>query len=346
MKVDLAADLETCTSFEELRDVVRRVPELMGAKITAGSTAYETSRAVSDLADSVTIRLLGLAEERLGPPPVPYSWLAAGSQGRRELTAGSDQDNSIVLDDAFQEERHGPYFKELSTFVCDGLNACGYVYCPGAMMAMTDRWRQPLAVWRRYFGKWIEQPDPKALMLASVFFDFRTIGRGSALHLELQRFVLHKAKGNTIFLAYLATNAMTRQPPIGIFRNLSPAWWGEHSGTLDLKLTGVMPIVELARIHALSAGIGEVNTRERLKALGDARVLSPTGAAEMADALDLIGTIRIRHQVRMAQEGRPIDNHVPIEELSSADRKRLRAAFVAVKRMQAAMIVTYRHGYG
>ncbi|MCB4824983.1 DUF294 nucleotidyltransferase-like domain-containing protein [Roseicella aerolata] len=339
-------DLQACATADDVSQIVARVPGLMRRMLGEGQSTRMIGHAVSDIADAVTTRLLGQAEDRLGPPPVPYAWLAAGSQGRRELTAGSDQDNGIVLDDAFEEGgAHRAYFAALSAHVCNGLHACGYVHCPGEMMAMTERWCQPLSVWQGYFREWIEQPEPKALMLASVFFDFRTIAGTASLFESLHGFVLDKTRRNTIFLAYLARNAMSRQPPIGFFRNFRLARGGEHDGTMDLKIRGVTPIVELSRVHALSAGIAAVNTFERLEALGAAGVLSSNGARELGEALELIGTLRLRHQVRMASEGKRPDNHVRLDTLSGAERKRLRAAFVLVRTMQSAMAARYRHGY-
>ncbi len=299
----------------------------------------------SDIADRVTTRLLQAAERRLGPPPVPYAWLAAGSQGRRELTAGSDQDNGLLLDDTFEEDRHRAYFTALGAQVCDGLHECGYVHCPGEMMAMTRRWCQPVSVWRSYFSEWIDQPEPKALMLSSVFFDFRAIAGAEPLFLRLRDFVLEKTGRNTIFLAYLARNAMSRTPPIGFFRTFVLARGGAHAGTMDLKIRGVTPIVEMSRVHALSAGIEAVNTFDRLETLGRRGVVSPGGAKGLLEALELIGSVRLRHQVRMASEGLRPDNHIRLEALSAIERKQLRAAFVLVRTMQSAMEAKYRHGF-
>lgn len=337
--------LGPAATLDELKAAVAQVPEAMRRMLAEGRGPRAIGHAVSDVADCVTNRLLAAAERELGPPPVPYAWLAAGSQGRRELTAGSDQDNGLLLDDAFEEDRHRGYFAALGAHVCNGLDACGYVYCPGEMMAMTERWCQPLSVWRAYFSEWIDQPEPKALMLSSVFFDFRTIGGCVALFDELHGFVLDKTRRNTIFLAYLARNAMSRTPPVGFFRNFVLARGGAHPGTLDLKIRGVTPIVEMSRVHALSAGIAPVNTFARLEELGARGVVSPSGAKDLLEALDLIGSIRLRHQVRMASEGLRPDNHIRLEELSSAERTRLRAAFLMVRTMQSAMEAKYRHGF-
>jgi CBS domain-containing protein len=338
-------DLRDCATAGDLSRVAARVPAMIGEMLDAGRTVQEIGYAVSDVADNITTRLLEIAEAKLGPPPVRYAWLAAGSQGRRELTAGSDQDNGIVLDDSFRGGTQRAYFRALAGFVCDGLHQCGYVYCPGEMMAMNERWCQTLSVWRGYFSEWIEQPQPKALMLSSVCFDFRSIGGDPALFDRLHDLVLRKTERNTIFLAYLASNAISREPPIGFFRNFRLTRGGEHDGTMDLKINGITPIVELARVHALATGIPEVNTFRRLEALGAAGTLSEPGTAEMIEALELIGSLRLRHQVGMARQGRRPDNHVPLVELSSAERKRLRAAFVSVATMQSSMASKYQHGY-
>jgi CBS domain-containing protein len=345
MAVGTAPDLQSCESYDDLREVARGAPELIRRMMREGSGPREIGQAVSDIADAVTVRLIRLAEQRLGPPPIDYAWAAAGSQGRRELTAGSDQDNALILGDGYDAARHGSYFKDLSTFVCDGLDACGYVYCPGEMMAATERWRQPLAVWREYFRVWIEEPQPKALMLASVFFDFRVVSGSAPLFDTMHESVLDLSRRNTIFLAYLASNAQSRQPPLGFFGNLQLAHGGEHDGTLDIKINGVTPIVEMARVHALSIGLPQVNTFERLEALGAAGVISESGMRDLLDALDFIGKLRLRHQVRMAEEGRRPDNHMSPDELSTEERRHLKSAFKAVKIMQSAMNAKYRHGF-
>jgi CBS domain-containing protein len=178
-----------------------------------------------------------------------------------------------------------------------------------------------------------------------VFFDFRAIAGSAPLFLRLRDFVLEKTRRNTIFLAYLARNAMSRTPPIGFFRRFVLVRGGAQAGTMDLKIRGVTPIVEMSRVHALSAGIEAVNTFDRLEELGRQGVVSPGGAKGLLEALDLIGSVRLRHQVRMASEGLRPDNHIRLEALSAIERKQLRAAFVLVRTMQSAMEAKYRHGF-
>lgn len=319
-----------------------RLPQVVEALTRAGATAHGIGEIVTALTDAVTHALIRLAEAALGPPPVAYAWMAAGSQGRQEQTALSDQDNCLILDDAYDAAAHGDYFTAFARFITDGLNACGYVYCPGEMMARTPRWRQPLAAWRRDFRRWIEEPEPKALMLSCIFFDLRLIAGTPALWEELRREILETSRRNHIFLAHMAANAMQHEPPIGFFRNFVLVYGGGMDMTFDLKHNGVVPIVDLARIHALSAGIAAVNTRDRLDGAVDARALSRQGAMDLKDALEFIALTRLRHQSRQVRERQRPDNLLSPKELSSFERGNLKSAFQVVKDMQASMASAYQ----
>jgi CBS domain-containing protein len=178
----LIGDINKAVRVDDIRAVVAEVPQLLAQLVGAGVEGFKVGQLVTSVTDAVTKRLLALAEADLGPAPVPYLWLACGSQGRREQTGASDQDNCMILDESYDEAAHGPYFAELAKRVSDGLDACGYVYCPGEMMATTPKWRVKASTWRRYFQGWINEPDPMAQMLSSVMFDLRPIaGETSAL---------------------------------------------------------------------------------------------------------------------------------------------------------------------
>ena len=271
--------------------------------------------------------------------------MTGGSLARFEQTALSDQDNCLLMDDAFSPEAHGEYFKTLSEDVCEGLNRCGYVYCPGEIMAMTPKWRQPLAQWKKYFDSWIDQPEPKALMHASIFFDLRRLHGDVPLFRQLQAYVLEKAQTNAIFHAFMASNALTHTPPLGFFRNFVLVKDGEHDKTLDLKHSGVIPIVDIARVYALAGGIVEVNTRERLEAAEEKGLMSASGASDLRTALEFIGTVRLRHQAGQIRQGVAPDNFVPPSALSHLERKHLKDAFGVVRTMQSFLGQRYQTGH-
>ena len=335
--VYMAGKISKLNDPADMAKVIAQVPELLSHLIEAGATSQNAGHIVTTLSDAATVRLLQLAEEKLGPPPVPYVWMAGGSQGRQEQTAISDQDNCLILDDTYVEETHGAYFKALAEFVCDGLNDVGYVFCPGDMMAKTAEWRQPAKVWQNYFNKWIEQPEPKALMLCSVWFDLRPIHGTKSLFDDLHRIIVSRAKDNRIFQAYLVGNAMTHHVPLGFFKNFVMIRGGEHDSTLDLKHNGVVPIVDLARIHALANGVDEVNTFDRLRAVKAFPSISTQGASDLLDAFEFISITRLKHQVRQIRQGHAPDNFLHPESLSAFERTHLKDAFSVIKNLQSAL---------
>ncbi|MDJ0608089.1 MAG: putative nucleotidyltransferase substrate binding domain-containing protein [Kiloniellales bacterium] len=342
--VFMVGDIARRVTHDQLAEVVAQVPKLLMDLVESGATADSIGHIVTSICDATTRRLLTLAERELGPPPLPYVWLASGSQARQEQTGVSDQDNCMVIDDGFDPALHGDYFKSLATRVCDGLNACGYVYCPGEMMAMTDKWRQPLSRWQKYFASWIDEPEPMAQMLTSVMFDLRPIWGETGLFEALHDQAVAKAKSNSIFLAHLVSNALTHTPPLGFFRNFVLIRGGEHKHRFDLKHSGVVPVIDIARVYALAAGIKEVNTRDRLLAEREASALSKSGAQDLLDVFEFISITRLKHQARQIRDGRAPDNFMSPEDLSHFERNHLKDAFDVVKTIQSSMANAYHVG--
>ncbi len=338
---ELVRQIALANSAAEMAKVTAEIPQLLVQLVAAGNRHEIVTRLITDIADTATRRLLILAEKKLGPPPVPYLWLACGSQGRQEQTGVSDQDNCLVLDDKVTDADMG-YFTKLAKFVSDGLDTCGYFYCPGDMMATNPRWCQPVRVWRDYFKGWIAKPNPEAQMLASVMFDLRPIGGAFELFTDLQADTLAAANANSIFVAHMISNSLKHTPPLGLLRGFATIRSGEHRNTLDLKHNGVVPVVDLARVYSLQGQLTEANTRARLKAAEAAGVLSPAGARDILDAYDLIAETRLEHQVRLVKSGEKPDNYLPPSALSDFERSHLRDAFVVVKTMQSAV----GHGKG
>ncbi len=342
--VYLAGDIYKQTTLERLTRISSKVKHLQQHLAAADASAYSTGHIVTAITDALTVRLIQLAEARLGPAPIDYVWVAAGSQARNEQSAKSDQDNCLILDDAYDEVLHGEYFKTLSTSVCDGLAACGYIHCPGEMMAMTDTWRQPRHRWAQYFHKWINEPEPKALMLTCVFFDLRAIHGHFPLLDDLRRDVLQRTQGNSLFLAHMVGNALKHRPPLGLFGTISPIRSGPHAGTIDLKHSGIVPIVDLARVYALADGLAAVNTSDRLDAAAQASEVSAQGARDLKDALEFLSKLRIAHQARQIQTGQAPDNHLSLNELSNFERSHLKEAFSVVQRLQGVLGQRYQSG--
>ena len=333
----LMADMGRCQSAEDIARVTAHIPDLLVQLVAGGNRHEVVTRLVTDIADGATRRLIRLFERDNGSAPVPYAWVACGSQGRQEQTGVSDQDNALIIDDA-ATEADMEWFAQLAEFVCAGLDEAGYVLCPGDMMAKIPRWRQKVSGWRGYFADWIARPSKEAQMLASVMFDLRVIEGYETLYRPLQHEVLSGAAGNSIFRAHMASNAIGHALPLGLIRGFATFRSGEHRNRIDMKMNGVVPIVDLGRAYALQGALSVANTRARLKAAGAARVISESGARDLIDAYDVIAQARLDHQVRQIRRGEAPDNFMAPSDLSELERSHLRDAFVVVKTMQSALM--------
>ncbi len=337
----LASAIHRATDIDTLRGLSATISQLQVQLVNQGATPEHVGNVVTSITSALTRRLLTLAEEKFGPPPVPYAWVAAGSHARREQTSHSDQDNGMIIADDLKKEDEG-WFEQVANFVCDGLNDCGYVYCPGDVMAKNEKWRQTQSVWQGYFDSWVNMPEPMALMYSSIFFDLRTIHGDTTLLQAIRAKMLAQTPQSTLFLAHLTHNALKLRPPLGFFRDFVLVHDGKHNDTLDLKHNGIAPIVDLARIYALSEGIPAVNTIERLQAAAGTATLSESGSANLLDALEFIGILRLEHQARQIQAGEPADNFMSPKEISRLEREHLKDAFKVIQTMQATLQSRYQ----
>ena len=341
----LVGDIFAAKDVERLAELSQSVPKMLVSLVRQSLPANDIGQSITSVGQAIARRLLMMAEQQFGAPPVPYAFIVAGSMARREQTAHSDQDNGMILSDAYNEAEHGDYFRAIAKYVSDGLNACGYVYCPGDVMATNDQWRQPLSVWRGYFANWIENPQPKALMYASIFFDLRCLHGDKRLLDELQAEILAKTKVQTLFQAFMAGNALSHKPPIGFFRGFvldKDSKDAQADKGMDMKKRGVVPVIDLARLYALAGGIAPINTWERLEAIAEAGLMTRTTVDDLRDAFEFISMVRLQHQAKQIENGQKPNNYVPPEELSALERRHLKDAFEVIATMQESMASRYQ----
>ncbi|MDO4760483.1 MAG: putative nucleotidyltransferase substrate binding domain-containing protein [Corynebacterium sp.] len=337
----VTADLSRKSTIEELAEVFSSADDVAVRFIERGATPEEVAGLLTVAADSLARRILTLAEEKFGAPPIPYAFVVVGSQGRRGMGLASDQDNALVLDDAYDEAVHGDYFRQLGDYVCTSLDAAGQVLCPGDMMASNPEWRKTESQWIETFRGWISAPEPDALLHAQTFFDFRAIYGDEALAERVHLAACEMAQHAGRMHAHLATLAARREPPLGFFRGFVVDRGGEYANTLDVKKGGTAAIVQMARLFALSSGVTAVSTRERLVQAGGKGAVSVKGAQDLIDAFDFLNVIALQQQAEQVRRGEAPTYHIDPNVLSKMDREHLRDAFQIIKNMQTALATKY-----
>lgn len=328
-----------------LDGLIRLLPDVRGSfvrMVNEGAMAAMVGSALATIGRAFKQRLLELAEARFGPPPVPYCFLAHGSMARDEQSLVTDQDNALVLDDAFDRDRHDEYFQALAGFVCDGLAELGYPYCKGNIMATNADLRQPLSVWKQRFAQWIDKPDRPALLNSSIFFDLDGVHGQTQYADILKQWIAERASRSSAFLGCLAHNAQTRTPPLGFFRDFVLEKSGRHQDSLDLKRRGTAPMVDLIRVHAMASASVAQNSFRRLDDIQAAGFLTASMIADLRDALEFIAGTQYRHQAENLEQGIKPDNRINPVTLNTFDRRNLKDAFRVLSNAQSFLRMRYR----
>lgn len=311
------------------------IGELAHNLLAQGMNAENLTAILSSLNDKLTQQVIELETRAANLPDVPWCWLALGSEGRMEQTLATDQDNALIYRAATADERAA--LLAFAERVNHRLAACGFPLCKGEIMASNSKWCQSLDEWRATFANWIHRADAPALLHATVFFDFRPLYGAQELSDELRDWLNATARDNRLFLKRMAENALANRPPLGLVRDFVVASGGAQAHTLDLKVNGVTPFVDAARIFALYAGVNASSTVARLRAAAQAWNLAPGEVEAWVAAFHFIQLLRLRRQHLALTQGETPGNRIDPEQLNALDRRILKEAFRQARKLQAVM---------
>lgn len=328
-------------NIEELAAIADDVKACFVRMVNEDANSHMIGTAMAGIGRSFKQRLLELAEQELGPPPVPYCFLALGSMARDEQLIVTDQDNAIILDNRYQAAEHGAYFATLAKRVSDGLAACGYSYCTGDIMATNVQWQKTRQQWEQCFSDWITNPNPQSLLNSSIFFDLDGVYGQTQWAEQLNTLIARLAQRSPRFLACMARNALGRTPPLGFFKEFVMEQDGKHNNSINLKRRGTAPLADLIRVHALAVGSKAHNSFDRLNDVIEANILPKGRGADLRDAMEFIATVRIRHQALDLETGSDPDNNIEPENLSDFERRNLKDAFQILSNAQKFMKFRY-----
>jgi CBS domain-containing protein len=211
-------------------------------------------------------------------------------------------------------------------------------------MASNREWCLSLTEWKARFADWIEHGTPEALLNSTIFFDFRPLYGEIGLAQELRRWLADYAFGHKRFLLQLTQNALENQPPLGVLRDFILKGGADHPHSLDLKVNGITPFVDAARIYSLAAGVTHTSTLERLRLAGRRLNMAQIEMESWHEAFLFIQTLRLRRQDLQRQKGQQVHNHLDPDELNEIDRRMLREAMRQARKLQNRLAREYDIG--
>jgi CBS domain-containing protein len=304
--------------------------------LAQGVGAEQLTQIISTLNDLLTNRIIELELIRANAETtwleLDFCWLALGSEGRFEQTLNTDQDNGIIF--ALPPGKSADEIRQVLLPVAQRINhaldACGFPLCKGNVMASNPQWCLSLEEWMDTFADWIHRGDAPVLLNSTIFFDFRPLFGKHELAHELRDRLNARIKDNRLFLKHMVQNALGNRPPLGLLRDFVV-----DGGTLDLKLNGIAPFVDAARIFALAAGSDETATIRRLRAACEAWHMEAAEVEGWIEAFLFIQLLRLRLQHEQSQAGATLSNRVNPDKLNSLDRRILKEAFRQARKLQA-----------
>jgi CBS domain-containing protein len=319
--------ISKAASVNEVVDAARHLPQTIIALVRAGVAATDIGRVLALSSDTATTRLLQLVVAAHGGAPCAWSWMALGSVARREQSLASDQDNALAY--AGGTPGADDFFAGVAEEVNAALERCGFGPDNSEVLARNRQWRMSDEEWQRVFRECLEHPDRSHLVRAAVAFDFRHVAGGLDIVRPLVS-IERQAPGQADFIRRLARTATDFAPPLG--RRGKLATGGD--GTIDLKRQGIVPIVNLARFHAISAGVTVSPTLDRLTAAESAGQLDGETASALREGFELVMRLRIEHQAEQADRGAPPDDRLAPRDLAPLTRSQLVDAFRVVAAAQ------------
>ena len=343
--LSLTKDIESQQTIDGLIPVSKKINNIVGLLLKEGAKASNITKVITEINDRLVRKVLECAERKHGLPPLPYCWIAFGSEGRKEQTFKTDQDNALIYLDPTspgQAEEAKRYFTAFTEYVRDNLLKVGFPLCPGDYMAANPMWRQPLKVWKKYLSTWISTPTAQAVMNSLTFFDFRAVYGEAALAEDLRDYLILQLKDQKVFLGYLANMAIKNPPPIGFLKAFVVEKSGEHKDMLNLKVKGLASIIDIIRLFALEKGLRETSTLERLETLRGNHTIVKEYADDFEHAFEFIMLLRIHHQYAQLSAGQAPDNFINPNRLSNLEKRSIKEAFHLVSTVHDLIIERYK----
>jgi CBS domain-containing protein len=335
---EIRSAIERASVIQAAVDAAKRIPEAVAILVEQRLDPSSVGRIISVTTDALTRRLIELAMAEAGSAPVPWGWIAFGSLARHEQALHTDQDHGIAYEAA--ESLAGeldPYFAHIAWIVTQALEDSGMPRCTANITAEHRGLRRTLDGWVLAFEAWIRNPARAGVGAGAIMFDVRRVAGNLEIEGPIAE-VMRASRSVPGFLHRLARNATEHRPPTGFFRDFVVEAGGEHAGRLDLKHGGIMPVTDLARLHAASAGITVNRTLDRLRAAAEAGRIDEESRSELEEVFELLWQLRLEHQAACVRAGAAADDFVNPKELPAVTRHALKEAFRVIDRAQRAVL--------
>jgi len=333
-------------SVDDLKEIFIQIPHIVRPLIESETDVQLISNLISQISDSISEKIISYVVDEIGKPPVKFAFFVLGSEGRKEQTLATDQDNALIFDDVDESEYENVqnYFLLFGEKVCNYLNHVGYEFCKGNIMAKNPKWNKNITTWKKYFAKWITEPNPENLLDISIFFDYKFIYGSIDLFTNFTDFVNQIATQNSVFFYQLAQNASYFKAPLGIRGQIITETSENHLDCFNIK-NAITPIVMFSRIYSLKHKLNLSSTLERLLALYELQIFENLYYREIIFNFRYLMGIRYKNQLNQILNKKSPDNYVNLNNLLQVEQTVLKKIFSQVSVYQQKLNIDFKGAY-
>ena len=326
--------IKRAKKFKKIKLIRINITQLLQGYLDQNIPMTLISKIISELNDACTKQVIAIVLKKMdSPPPVNFSWLAMGSQGRSEQLLQTDQDNALVYEDVAEDSEAATkkYFLDLATRINKGLFEIGYEYCPAEMMASNPDWCLSLSECKNKVHHWITNTGKNEVLLSFIFFDYSLVYGDKELVNKLSDFIFEDVKANPTFYLHLVSGALQSQSPTGFFREFLLEQDGAHKDFFNIKNRALMPLADAARVLILSHSVKSIsNTAERFEKLAE---LEPANSElYLACAYSYKALLKFRTKQGLLHNDS--GQYISLDTLSKAEKIKLKSTFKTIKELQ------------
>jgi CBS domain-containing protein len=319
-------EMDKAASLDDLDKLRKNAGALFQQHLKQNVPIHITCRLATAINDRLISRIIEIELKALGPPPCVFSWLSLGSLGREEQIVQTDQDHALI----FKEGEHQDYFLELALRVSNALEKLGFPRDPADVSAENPKWCMSLDNWKKQFTRWIRTPEPQSILHCNIFFDFRVSYGDGSLAESLRSHFLAEQSNQALFTTLLAKEATETPAPLSFFRNLVVERSEAHKDQFDLKLRVLLPLVDCARVLAITEGISATQSILRYNMLSEKHPQHSDLLQSAAEAM----AYALRLKAQSGFENKDNGRYIAPESLGKLDRQMLRNVFETISDLQ------------
>lgn len=329
----LIKEIKRSQSSKELKQIRERLTDLIQTSISKNIPLSHVFNIASEINLALIKRSVELSILDLGSPPARFAWLSIGSQGRKEQLLLTDQDSILIFEDvaADKYKEVKDYFLKLGKRTTSTLEKIGYDLCPNGHMGSNMIWCKSLTDWIKQYDSWMNTPGENSNDLSSIFFDYEITFGEQRIEDAIGNVVFKNAKNNTLFFDFLGNDALRKNSPLSFFKKFNVEEEGLNKDKFDIKTRALMPLIDGARLFALSYGIkGINNTHQRFRQMAIADPKHGEIYLNCAEAFLVLSKFRTLEGLKNDNSGQFIN----LDEMSKIDKEKLKNALAPMKELE------------